>query len=239
MSDHTPQQNDVSTNSPSPSNERTDRSDSTALQRAPLDRFIWWSFRISFVTIIISVAAMIVILALRDNAPPDRARHSGEALVKSEFSLVDHLGRRVTHKDFAGKWQLVFFGFTYCPDVCPTTLVSMGQVIDALGDAADKVVPLFITVDPQRDTPQALAEYVTAIHPNIIALTGTPEEIKAAAQSFRIYYAKVDKEDAPDGYLMNHSGFIYLMTPKGDYEAVFTEKSDPPAKIAAAIKQRL
>ena len=167
------------------------------------------------------------------------ARQTGQVLVKSEFSLIDHNGQRVTQNDFAGRWQLVFFGFTYCPDVCPTTLAAMGQVLDELGDKASKVAVLFITVDPKRDTPNILKEYVTAIHPKLVGLTGTPEEIDKAARSFRIYYAKAKKEDAPDGYFMNHSGFIYLMTPAGKYEAVFTEKRNSPAQIAAEIKKRL
>ena len=166
-------------------------------------------------------------------------RQTGQALVKSEFSLIDHNGQRVTQNDFTGRWQLVFFGFTYCPDVCPTTLAAMGQVIDELGDDAAKVAVLFITVDPKRDTPNVLKEYVTAIHPKLVGLTGTPGEVEKAAQSFRIYYSKVEKEDAPDGYFMNHLGFIYLMTPAGKYEAVFTEKRDSPAQIAAEIRQRL
>ncbi len=166
-------------------------------------------------------------------------RQTGKALVKSEFSLIDHNGQRVTQNDFAGRWQFVFFGFTYCPDVCPTTLAAMGQVIDELGDAAAKVAVLFITVDPKRDTPDVLKEYFTAIHPNLLGLTGTPGEVEKAARSFRIYYSKVEKEDAPDGYFMNHSGFICLMTPAGKYEAVFTEKRNTPAQIAAAIRQRL
>lgn len=164
---------------------------------------------------------------------------AGQALVKSEFDLVDHHGNRVTEEDFAGRWQLVFFGFTYCPDVCPTTLATIAEVLDTLGTDADQVAPLFITVDPERDTPAVMAEYVAVFHPKLIGLTGTPEQIEAAAKSFRVYYAKAEEAGAPDGYLMAHSGYIYLMTPDGEYDAVFTENFHPPKEIAADIEKRL
>ena len=239
MNDHTTPEEESAREPMGPTNERSERRALITKQLTSVDRLIWWMNRIAIGMIVVSLTATVVILALRDDPLPGRARHTGKALVKSEFNLVNHLGQRVTQKDFAGRWQLVFFGFTYCPDVCPTTLASMGKVIDDLGKDADKVAPIFITVDPLRDTPKILAEYVTAIHPKLIGLTGTPDEIKAAAKAFRIYYSKVDKEDAPDGYLMDHSGYIYLMTPKGAYEAVFTEKSDPPVVIAESIRQRL
>lgn len=167
------------------------------------------------------------------------AKQVGQAMIKSEFDLVDHHGNRVTEEDFAGLWQLVFFGFTYCPDVCPTTLATIAEVLDTLGTDADQVAPLFITVDPERDTPEVMAEYVAAFHPRLVGLTGTPDQIEAAARSFRTYYAKAEEAGAPDGYLMAHSGYIYLMTPDGEYEAVFTENANPPEEIAAQIERRL
>lgn len=173
------------------------------------------------------------------NQPPPTAKQVGQTMIKSAFQLTDHQERRVTAKDFHGKWQLVFFGFTYCPDICPTTLSTVSQAMDILSGDADKVTPLFITVDPERDTPKVLAEYVKTFHPRLIGLTGTSEQIKSAAQAFRIYYAKAPQKDAPDGYLMGHSGFIYLMTPDGRYEAVFSHERDTPETIAAAIRKRL
>ncbi len=160
-------------------------------------------------------------------------------MVKSEFDLIDHRGNQVSEAAFAGRWQLVFFGFTYCPDICPTTLATIAQVLDLLGGQAKRVAPLFITVDPERDTPEILAEYVSAFHPEITGLTGTPEQVRAATRSFRIFYGKQNDEHAPGGYVMSHSGYIYLMDPEGRYEAVFTEKRDSAEQIAAAIKQRL
>jgi cytochrome oxidase Cu insertion factor (SCO1/SenC/PrrC family) len=115
----------------------------------------------------------------------------------------------------------------------------MADVLDALGDDVDQVAPLFITVDPERDTKDVLATYVAAFHPKLIGLTGTVEQIKAAAHSFRVYYAKAKEAEDPDGYLMAHSGYIYLMTPNGKYEAVFTEAHHSTEQITAGIKQRL
>ncbi|MCF3628585.1 SCO family protein [Thalassospiraceae bacterium LMO-SO8] len=171
--------------------------------------------------------------------PLPTARQLGQAMIKSQFTLTDHHGRTVTEQDFHGRWQLVFFGFTFCPDVCPTTLSVMAQVLDTLGDDAKRLAPLFITVDPERDTPEVLAEYVGAFHPNIVGLTGTSEQIKQAAKSFRIFYGKTEKAEAPGGYVMGHSGYMYLMTPEGMYDAVFSENLHPPEKIAIEIQKRL
>jgi cytochrome oxidase Cu insertion factor (SCO1/SenC/PrrC family) len=138
----------------------------------------------------------------------------GEALIESEFSLVDHTGNPVADEDFAGKWQLVFFGFTACPDVCPTTLIEVSAVLEELGDDAEQITPLFISVDPERDTPEVMAEYVANFDPRIVGLTGSPEQIKQAAQAFRAYYVKVEQKNQPDGYTMDHSAFLYLMGPE-------------------------
>jgi len=183
----------------------------------------------------LSVAAAVVL----PSAYSVRTVSSGQALIRSDFELVNHRGDTVTDKSFEGLWQLVFFGFTYCPDVCPTTLAAMTEVLDQLGGNAAKVAPLFISVDPERDTPKALAEYVAAFHPSIVGLTGSHVQVQHAVKSFRVFASRVEQADAPDGYLMNHSGFIYLMRPDGVYEAHFTEKADPPEKIAAAIRSKL
>jgi len=165
-------------------------------------------------------------------------RAGGKALIESEFSLVDHTGEPVTDEDFEGEWQLVFFGFTYCPDVCPTTLNDVSIVLEELGDQAEQVQPLFISVDPERDTPDVMADYVANFDPRIVGLTGSPEQIEKAAKAFRAYYAKVDQEGAPDGYTMDHSAFLYLMTPEGAYATHFSH-SDEPAAIADEIRAYL
>ncbi len=179
------------------------------------------------------------LIAWRNLVPQDPVTLvSGDALIVSRFSLVDHTGRAVTEKDYLGRWQLVFFGFTYCPDVCPTTLAYMAAVLDGLGDEADLVAPLFISVDPERDTPEVLAEYVAAFHPLLVGLTGTPDQIAAAAQSFRVFYERMDEAAAPDGYLMAHSGHIYLMNPEGRFEAVFLEGRETPKDLGEEILMR-
>lgn len=160
---------------------------------------------------------------------------SGEAAVHSEFSLTDHNSNRVTQADFLERWQLVFFGFTHCPDVCPTTLAYMAKVLDRLGGAVERVAPLFITVDPTRDTPGVMAEYVQAFHPKLVGLTGSEADVAAAAQSFRVYYERVEEDTAPDGYLMAHSGHIYLITPEGRFKDVFREGEQSAEEMAANI----
>jgi protein SCO1/2 len=163
----------------------------------------------------------------------------GEAAIRSEFSLIDHNGNRVTEADFLGRWQLVFFGFTHCPDVCPTTLAYMANVLDRFGEEVEHIAPIFITVDPSRDTAEVMAEYVQAFHPRLTGLTGSEAEVAAAAQSFRVYYEKMEEETAPDGYLMAHSGHIYLMTPDGRFEDVFREGEQSAEEMAAGILARM
>ena len=163
----------------------------------------------------------------------------GEAAIRSEFSLTDHNGNRVTEADFLGRWQLVFFGFTHCPDVCPTTLAYMANVLDRFGSEVERVAPIFITVDPTRDTPEVMAEYVQAFHPKLVGLTGSEAEGAAAAQSFRVYYERMEEETAPDGYLMAHSGHIYLMTPEGRFEDVFREGDQSAEEMATEVLARM
>ncbi|MGX1501062.1 protein SCO1/2 [Labrenzia sp. MBR-25] len=164
---------------------------------------------------------------------------TGEASIRSEFSLTDHNGNPVTEADFLRRWQLVFFGFTHCPDVCPTTLAYMANVLDRLGGEIESVAPIFITVDPLRDTPKVMAEYVRAFHPKLVGLTGSEVEVAAAAQSFRVYYEKMEEETAPDGYLMAHSGHIYLMTPEGRFEDVFREGEQSAEEMATDVLARM
>ena len=171
--------------------------------------------------------------------PPYTANTSGEADVRSEFSLTDHTGRDVTESDYSGRWQLVVFGFTYCPDICPTTLAFVGTVLDLLGPDAERVTPLFISVDPERDSVEIMAEYVAAFHPRLIGLTGSPAQVAAAAEEFKVYYEKREEDSAPDGYLMAHTGRIYLMRPDGRFEAVFRESDQDPERLVEEILARI
>src|SRR5262245_36226819 len=130
------------------------------------------------------------------------------------FTLLDHYGARRTDADFRGKLMLVYFGFTSCPDICPTDLQAIGLALDQLGQAAEEVQPIFITVDPERDTPQLLADYVPMFHPRLIGLSGDANSIRQAARAYRVYYAKVPRTDGSD-YTVDHSGFVYLMNGVG------------------------
>ena len=189
-----------------------------------------------------SAAALALALLIVAFIAPERQataeRQQGEAPIHSEFTLVDHTGRHVTQADFAGRWQLVFFGFTSCPDICPTALATVSAALEELGDAAASVQPLFITVDPERDRPQVLADYVAAFDPRIVGLTGSPEQVAQAAKAFRIYFAKVEQPEMPGGYTMDHSGFLYLMDPQGRFATHFAH-GEQPEKMAERIRAYL
>jgi len=141
------------------------------------------------------------------------------SLVGGPFALQDGNGKQVTDREFRGKYMLVYFGYTFCPDVCPTTLNEVADALDRLGPKADRVQPIFITVDPKRDTPAVVKQYVTAFTPRLIGLTGTPEQIAQAAQAYRVYYAEHRTGTGPDDYSMDHSSILYLMGPDGKFIA--------------------
>ena len=150
---------------------------------------------------------------------------SDKALVGGPFVLTGTNGKRVTEQDFRGKYMLVFFGYTSCPDICPTTLQLMGGVLEKLGPKADRITPIFISVDPERDTPDKLQAYVKSFDPRIVGVTGTPDEIAAAAKAYRVYYAKVPNKDKPDDYAIDHSSIIYVMDAKGQFVTHFASTS--------------
>lgn len=160
-----------------------------------------------------------------------------EAAFRPTFALPDAEGRLRTPSDFAGKHLLVFFGFTNCPDVCPTTLSEVAQVMDDLGDDAGSVQPLFISIDPERDRRLGLAEFTTAFHPAILGLAGDAAQTRAAADSFKIYFEREDDAAAPDGYTMSHSPALYLIGPDGDWLRQFTYGT-PAADILADLQSR-
>lgn len=138
------------------------------------------------------------------------------------FELTDHTGKPRTERDFRGKLMLVYFGFTYCPDICPTDLQAIGLALDKLGADGDSVQPLFITVDPERDTAEHLADHVKMFHPRLIGLTGSTEAIRKAADAYKVYYAKVDPPKEDGGYYtVDHTAYIYLMDREGNYLGFF------------------
>ena len=141
--------------------------------------------------------------------------------VGGPFELTDHTGRTRTERDFRGQLILAYFGFTYCPDVCPTDLQAIGLALDKLGPDGASVQPLFISVDPERDTSEHLAEYVRLFHPRLIGLTGSAEVIRRAANAYKVYYAKVPFGKAGSDYTVDHTAFIYLMDREGNYLGFF------------------
>lgn len=191
------------------------------------------------------LGAAAVSLALKQGssaADPTQNREfvdPGSVPIGGPFRLTDHTGNTVTDMDFEGKYLLVFFGFTYCPDICPTTLSEIARTMDLLGDQSGAVQPLFITVDPERDTPEIMAEYVAAFHPAIIGLTGTLDQTAAIAKAYRLYYEKAPAEErqamADSGdYTVNHQGNTYLMNPEGEYLRHFSYGT-PPEEMAESI----
>ncbi len=176
---------------------------------------------------------------------PDSARAArwmddlmwGRGHVGGPFELIDQTGRKRTDADFRGKLMIVYFGYTYCPDICPAELMQISLAIDKLGAAGEDVQPLFISVDPERDTTRVLANYVSAFHPRLLGLTGTPEQIRAVADSYKAYYAKYVP---PDGgvYLIDHTGFIYLMGRSGQYLGFFPPGTSAD-RMVEIIRQHL
>jgi protein SCO1/2 len=169
--------------------------------------------------------------ALQRLAPAAPSASFGKALVGGPFTLTDQTGRRVTDQDFRGRYMLIYFGYTYCPDVCPSALQVMSAALDKLGPKADKIQPIFITVDPGRDTPQLLGQYVASFHPRLIGLTGSAAEIEKVAKEYRVYARKAQDNKSPDEYLMDHSSIIYFMDPKGEFIAHFTHATPVDAMV--------
>jgi protein SCO1 len=183
----------------------------------------------AFAGVLVLVAGVLIALAFRDQAK-GVAGGPLAAAIGGKFSLVDQNGKSVTDADLKGKWQLVFFGYTHCPDVCPTALNDLSLALDQLGGKKKDVGIVFISVDPERDTPAVLKSYVESFGGPIVALTGTPNAVKQAAQDYKVFYAKHPRADG--GYDMDHSALIYIMDPQGRFTATFTpdDTSDTMAK---------
>jgi cytochrome oxidase Cu insertion factor (SCO1/SenC/PrrC family) len=181
------------------------------------------------------IAALALVMAggaLGAEEPKRSAAESMDVLmwnrepVGGPFALIDHHGKRRTDADFRGRLMLVYFGYTFCPDVCPTDLLEIGQAMQKLGPQAKEVQPLFITLDPARDSAKHLAGYVPHFHPAILGLTGKAEAIAAAANAYKVYYKKVPGLSAA-AYSVDHTAFLYLMDRKGQYLGFF-----PPGTTA-------
>jgi cytochrome oxidase Cu insertion factor (SCO1/SenC/PrrC family) len=171
-------------------------------------------------------------------SPQMQPKSTGEAQVGGAFTMVNQKGETVTEKSFEGRYMLVFFGFTFCPDICPTTLQVVGSALDQVGAKADKITPVLVSVDPARDTPEVLKNYIENFHPRLVGLTGTPEQLAVTAKAFKVFYQKVDNPTRPQDYLMDHSSILYLMGPDGKFVKHFTYTTDAKKLaegLAAAI----
>ena len=160
------------------------------------------------------------------------------SVIEARFTLVDHHGNAVTEQTYRGKWLLVFFGYTSCPDVCPTTLYDMALTLKALGADAGRLQALFVSVDPERDTVDVLAKYIPAFGPSITGLTGQPENVEQAARTFRVHYEKVVSPGMPGGYSMDHQSTLYLIRPDGVFETAFPHGMTVE-RMAEAIRRHI
>jgi protein SCO1/2 len=171
---------------------------------------------------------------------------TGEAQVGGPINMIDHKGNIFTEKDLQGKYALIFFGFTNCPDTCPMRLQDITQVLEILGPDAEKIRPVLITTDPARDTPAQLADYLSNFHPAFIGLTGSQEQVDATLAAYKVYASKVPEAQEPDQaahehddndhYQMDHSSFTYLMGPDGKFVKVFAQDVSAE-QMAAELKE--
>ena len=157
---------------------------------------------------------------------------------RAVFELTDHQRMIRTERDFSKQWMLVFFGFTNCPDVCPTTLAEVAAVMEDLGTDAEKVQPIFISIDPERDTSAALAEFVPLFNAGIIGLTGTPEQIAETSETFPIFFERIEEASAPDGYTMGHTSHLFLFDPQASFADSWAYGT-PAEEILADLRERL
>lgn len=175
----------------------------------------------TFIAVTLALAAVSLAGAwavLLFDRPVVRVMRSGTAAIGGPFDLAATNGQNVTDQTYRGKWQLMFFGYTFCPDACPTALNNISIAVEKLGADASKLQPLFITVDPHRDTPKVMTEYLKSFDSRIIGLTGTQEQIDRVVKEYRIYVARQKSDDeSADDYLVSHSAYIYLFDPQGQF----------------------
>lgn len=187
-------------------------------------------FKVMAVSALGLVLGMLVALVAFPNAMSSlltqpKSWSVGKAQIGGPFELVDHNGRKVSDKTYSGQHLLVFFGFTYCPDICPAALQKVSVVMDKLGSKADGLKPIFITVDPERDTVDQMKLYMSNFDERIVGLTGSNAQIADAVKVYRAYAKRRDDPSNSDGYTMDHSSFLYLMAPNGDFVTHFTHVS--------------
>lgn len=201
-------------------------------------------FGIGFIWVLFAVPAVGVAgwILWREATEPKTVSGPGliqtDAAIGGPVTLVGADGQEVTEAAFAGGPAVLYFGYTYCPDVCPTSLQTVAEAMDLLGERAETVTPIFITVDPRRDGSEVVGDYAAAFHEQMVGLTGTPEQIAAAAKAFRVVYLARNKGRSDDDYLVDHSSYYYLMDGDWNLAAVMAHEVTP-AQMAAAIEQLL
>lgn len=205
---------------------------------------------LTFAVVLMLALTTISVFATKENAntlPTDSS--SGKAAIGGAFTLTDSNGKSISDKDFRGKYMLVFFGFTHCPDVCPLTMATLTKTLELLGDKADSFAPVFISVDPKRDTSERMKEYLSNFDSRIVGLTGSMNDIKDVASLYKAFYSEVPEKKADDAhadhtkhaehmdhsahaaasdnYMVDHSSFIYLMSKEGEYITHFPHTIAP------------
>ena len=198
---------------------------------APTPRFVL--IATAFAGVLVLVAGVLIGVAFRDQAKGIAGNPLG-ASIGGKFNLIDQNGKPFTDADLKGKWHLVFFGYTHCPDICPTALNDLSLALEQLGAKEKDVGIVFISVDPDRDTPAVLKSYIESFGGPIEGLTGSADAVKQAAQDYKVYYAKHPRADG--GYDMDHSALIYVMDPEGRFTATFTP-DDNADRVAARMKK--
>jgi len=177
-------------------------------------------------------------LILTRGASNPNVTTTGKALIGGPFALVDQHGKKVTDRDFRGRYMLIFFGFTHCPDICPAELQVISASLDELGPKAEEVVPIFVTLDPERDTPEVMADYVKNFGSRFVGLTGSPEEIAEAAKAYRVAFSKFQEDKTKNDYSIDHSALAYLMGKDGEYITHFPYGT-PAAKMTETLRRYL
>ncbi len=192
--------------------------------------------RVLFLFAIVVCAALLAVLATSMWVMNERSKLT-LVEIGGPFTLTNHRGEQISDTAFRGRLMLIYFGYTYCPDVCPTELQVIGNVLDHLGDAISQITPVFITIDPERDDWETLNSYVEHFHEDLVGLTGSAEEIAAVAKAYRVYYAK-SKQGGSEEYLMDHTSLIYLMDKNGRFARHFTSGTSAE-DIAAGLSSAL
>lgn len=191
------------------------------------------------ISLIIIIVSSFLMIKYKDIGKKPLARQEAEAPIPigGDFTLLDTNNNTVSDKDFRGKYMLVYFGFTYCPDICPMSLSNISGALEILGDKSKEIATIFITIDPERDNSAHIASYLKNFSPQIIGLTGSVEEIRKIADNYKVYYAKITGRDQAN-YQLSHSSFIYLMDKNGKFLKHFAHDTNA-SEIAAEIKKSI